>query len=303
MFKNSQFLPAFSLLVLLVSLPLAAGPKSITIGTLDFPQQQVLSQILGTYLEKEGFQVSYKADLNSISRWRAMEDKEVDIAWEDPAMVWFLKYFEVKTLPDEELYEEVRKLDREEELVWLGQSNLKKRYTLTMEQGRAEELGILQISDLAGYAKDSPGKIKVAMEDEFFIRPDCYTSLKEIYGLSLPRSRITTGFLGIGFGLLARGQIDVVIALSTEPLIRAWDLLQLVDDKEALPPYLVGLVAREQIVDSYPELPGLIEDLLKISPDASEVASLNLRVYNGESPVDIALEYLEGKSQEGGDVY
>jgi len=290
-----RLLLIFSLFVLLISLSLTAVDESITIGALDSTQQQILGNMLGIYLEDKGFQVSYEADLSSLTLHRAMAEGKVDIAWEDPAVVWFLKFLKVEILPDEELYEQVRELDKEEGLLWLGRANLEKQYVLVMKRERAEKLELETISDLAVYVKGNLREIRVAMEDEFFFRPDCYASLKETYGLSFPRSDITTTVLGIGFGLLSSGEVDLVVALSIDPLIIKLGLAELEDDKEALTPHRVGIVAGEEIVNESPDLPELIDELMRKSPSTSEMAQLNLRVYNGEDPEEVAREYLEEK--------
>ncbi|MFQ6117022.1 MAG: glycine betaine ABC transporter substrate-binding protein, partial [Candidatus Bipolaricaulia bacterium] len=106
----------FSLFALLIGLPLTAVDKPITIGILDSAQQQILGRMLGIYLEDKGFQVSYEVDLSSLTRFRTMAEGRVDVAWEDPATVWFLKFLKVEILPDEELYEQVKELDGEEGL-------------------------------------------------------------------------------------------------------------------------------------------------------------------------------------------
>lgn len=295
MLKSCRLLLICSLFILLIPSLLAAMDKPITVGILDSIQQQILGRMLGIYLEDKGSQVNYEVDLSSLTLHRTMTEGKVDIAWEDPATVWFLKFFKVEILPDEELYERVKELDEEEGLLWLGKSNLERQYVLVMKRGRAEELEIETISDLAACVKENPREIKVAMEDEFFIRPDCYASLKEAYGLSFPRSDITTIVPGIGFGLLSSGEVDLVIALSTNPLIIKLELAELVDDKEALTPHRIGVVAREETVDESPELPELIAELIEMSPSTSEMAQLNLRVYRGEDPEEVAREYLKEK--------
>ena len=200
MLKSFRFLLICSLFVLLASFLLAATDKPITVGILDSTQQQMLGNMLGVYLKDKGFRISYKVNLSSFTLRKTMTEGKVDIAWEDPAVIWFLILFEVDILPDEELYERIRELDKERGLLWLGRSNLENQYVLVMKRERAEELGVETISDLAAYVRENPREIRVAMEDEFFIRPDCYASLKEAYGLSFPRSDITTTVPGIGFG-------------------------------------------------------------------------------------------------------
>lgn len=270
--------------------------EPITIGTLDSAQEQVLGCLLGVYLQEHGFQVEYKTEFQSITRWRALGDGEVDLAWDDPKVVWFLKYFEVELLPEEELNRRVSELDREEGLLWLGRADLVQSYVLVMRGEEAEKLGIECVSDLVRLW--GRADLKMAMEDQFFIRPDGYGALKRAYGLSLPRSHIVTTFSGMALGLLAQGEVDVAVVPSTEPLLAQEGLRILVDDVEALPASRLGIVAREEVVSAQPRLPELIEGFLALVPTAAELGALSLRVHEGESPEEVAANYLGMKPQE-----
>lgn len=283
------------LFVLLAIAPLIAADRSITIGTLDATQQLILGQLLGVYLEDKGFRVDYEVELSSITLHRAMAEGIVELAWEDPAVVWFLKYLKVEILADEELYQKVKELDEQEGLLWLGRSELEKQHVLVMQGERAEELEIETVSDLADYIEENTREIKVAMEDECFFRPDCYTSLKETYDLSISRADITTTMSGVGFGLLSSGEVDVLVALSTAPLITELELVKLVDDREALSPHRIGIVAREEVVGETAEISGLVGELIELSPSTSEMAQLNLRVHRGEDAEEVAREFLKKK--------
>ncbi len=89
-------------------------------------------------------------------------------------------------------------------------------------------------------------------------------------------------------------------------MIKKHDLVKLVDDEEALVPHRVGIVAREEIVAEFPELPELVAGLVELSPSTAEMVQLNLRVHRGEDAGEVAWEYLKEKGlietgEEGGD--
>ncbi len=130
------------------------------------------------------------------------------------------------------------------------------------------------------------------MSSEFFFRPDCYFHLKQIYGFSFYRPNLSLVSPAVGFGLLSAGQVNVVIAFSTEPLIEKYNLIKIKDDKKAPKSYSVGIVVREKIIDRFSNLSGLIDKLSRISLSTSKLKKLNLRVYEGESPKELAREYL-----------
>ncbi|HAJ33935.1 MAG TPA: hypothetical protein DCK79_11400 [Candidatus Atribacteria bacterium] len=279
------------LISFLIGIP-SFAQNHLIIGIQDSIQQEILGQIVGTYLEENGFEVEYRMSLSNSSLYSALAQKQVDLSYQDPALVWFLKYLKTDFLSSEELYKEVKELEKKEGLLWFEMPNLKIRYVLVIRMEKSEELKIMTISELADYVRKNQKKFRSAMSSEFFFRPDCYFNLKRVYGLSFYKPNVKLVSPAVGFGLLCRDQVDVVFAFSTDPLIEKYKLNKLKDDKEVLQSYCMGIVVREKIIDMFPDLPGLIDKLSKISLPTSELTNLNLRIYNGESSKEVAREYL-----------
>ncbi|MEA2086578.1 MAG: glycine betaine ABC transporter substrate-binding protein [Candidatus Caldatribacteriota bacterium] len=264
----------------------------ITIGIQDSIQQEILGQIIGNYLNENGFEVKYNVNLSNPSLYSALTQKQVDLAWLDPASVWFLKYLKTDILSSEELYKKIKELEKKEGLLWFETVDLENQYVVVMQREKSKELGITTISELADYVRINQKKIRVSMSSEFFFRPDCYFHLKQIYGFSFYRPNLSLVSPAVGFGLLSAGQVNVVIAFSTEPLIEKYNLIKLKDDKKSLKSYSVGIIVREKIIDRFSNLSGLVDKLSRISLSTSKLKKLNLRVYEGESPKELAREYL-----------
>ena len=279
------------LISFLIGIP-SFAQNHLTIGIQDSIQQEILGQIVGTYLEENGFEVEYRMSLSNSSLYSALAQKQVDLSYQDPALVWFLKYLKTDFLSSEELYKEVKELEKKEGLLWFEMPNLKIKYILVMRMEKSEELEIMTISELADYVRKNQKKFRSAMSSEFFFRSDCYFNLKQVYGLSFYKPNIKLVSPAVGFGLLCKDQVDVVFAFSTDPLIEKYKLNKLKDDKEVLQSHCMGIVVREKIIDMFPDLPGLIDNLSKISLPTSELTNLNLRIYNGESSKEVAREYL-----------
>jgi len=289
-----KFIPVIFLFSFLIGFP-SFAQKHIVIGIQDSIQQEILGQIVGTYLEEKGFEVEYKTSLSNSSLYSALTKKQADLACQDPASIWFLKFLRTDVLSSEELYKEVKELEKNEGLLWFKMANLENQYVIVMRREKSKELGITTIYELADCVRKNQKKIKVAMSSEFFFRPDCYFNLKQIYRFSFYRPNIRLVSSAVGFGLLSGGQVDVVFAFSTEPPIGKFNLVKLKDDKKALKSYCIGIVVREKIMDRFPYLSKLVDKLSRISPSTSEMARLNLKVYNGESSKMIAQEYLKKK--------
>lgn len=294
--KSLKFLLVAAFLITAFVINFAASEKSLVIGATDSYQQQILGRIIGIYLEKKGFEVAYDSSLSHTTLHRKLSNKNLDIAWEDPAVAWFLKFLRAEIPPSKELYKRVKKMDGEEGIVWTKQSKLARGYALFIKRNKAEKLNLNSISDLAKYVNENPRKIKIAMDDEFFFRPDCYNLVKKAYGFSLPRGNLRRVPSGAGFPILFAGQVDITAAIFTNPLADRPEAVKLVDDKNALIHYRLGIVIREEIIKQFPNFLDLIDPLLEKSPSDKEINKLNLAVYNGQSPEETAYNYLKEKS-------
>jgi osmoprotectant transport system permease protein len=103
-------------------------------------------------------------------------------------------------------------------------------YALVMRRKQAEQLGIHQISDLNQYPQ-----LPVGLSHEFLGRDDGWTPLCARYGLRL------RNVLGmdhtLAYEALAKGEIDVTDAYSTDARIAEEDLVALRDDQGFFPQY------------------------------------------------------------------
>ena len=88
------------------------------------------------------------------------------------------------------------------------------------------------------------------------------------------------------------GKGDLIDAYSTDGLLKKFDLVILEDDKGAFPPYYAVPVFREEIMEQYPEIADITEELAKVlSTDA--MAGLNYLVdEEGQKPQDVAHNFL-----------
>jgi osmoprotectant transport system permease protein len=146
---------------------------------------------------------------------------------------------------------------------WLAARGLKARiplgfnnsYALAMREDDAARLGIATISDLAR----SQAKLRFGLSHEFLVRADGWPALKRAYALPFtPGSGLDHG---LAYQALARGQVDVVDAYTTDAQIGRLHLRVLRDDRNFFPRYDAVLLMRAG-VDETPlkVLAGRIDD-------------------------------------------
>lgn len=129
-------------------------------------------------------------------------------------------------------------------------------YALAMREDDAARLGIATVSDLAR----SQAPLRFGLSHEFLVRADGWPALQRAYGLlQEPGSGLDHG---LAYQALARGQVDVVDAYTTDAQIPRLRLRVLRDDRQFFPRYDAVLLMRSSL-DERPlaaALAGRIDD-------------------------------------------
>lgn len=132
---------------------------------------------------------------------------------------------------------------------WLAPKGLKvavplgfnNSYALAMREDDAARLGIATISDLA----KAKGPLRFGLSHEFLERADGWGALQRAYGIPFsPGSGLDHG---LAYQALARGQVDVVDAYTTDAQIARLKLRVLRDDREFFPRYDAVLLMRSSV--------------------------------------------------------
>jgi glycine betaine/choline ABC-type transport system substrate-binding protein len=170
--------------------------------------------------------------------------------------------------------------------VWLEPFGFNNTYTMTVTQETAEQFGLQTISDLEGVVAD----MVVGGTRAFMIREDGMPGLEEAYGFEFADG--VGRDPGLVFLAVESGEVDIVSANSTDGRIQATGLVMLEDDLGFFPPYYLGPVVNQELLEQYPELEGVLNQLAgKI--DEVTMAQMNFRVdEGGEQPIDVARDFL-----------
>jgi osmoprotectant transport system permease protein len=213
--------------------PLAAAGvgASYVVGSKNFSEQSILSELMASRLEAVGAQVAQKQDLGSATAYRALAAGELD-AYVDYSGTLWTNVLGRKDNPGREavLRELAATLKRRDGVLLMGPLGFENAYALAMRPERARALGITTIADLAARA----GQLSLGSDLEFLSRPE-WTALERAYAL---RFRKETSYQPtFMYRALADGEADVISAFSSDGRIAADHLLVLDDPRHALPPY------------------------------------------------------------------
>jgi osmoprotectant transport system permease protein len=118
-------------------------------------------------------------------------------------------------------------------------------YAVGMREGRAAELGISTIGDLAWHPE-----LKFGLSNEFLDRKDGWPMLRQAYGL--PQKNVTGLDHDLAYRALADGSIEATDLYSTDAEIAYYKLRVLRDDRHAFPEYDAVLLYRLDLAKRSP---------------------------------------------------
>jgi osmoprotectant transport system permease protein len=189
--------------------------------------------------------------------------------------------------------EEVRRFLAEEHGVELvGALGFENTYALGLLEGRARELGVARIGQLASHAP----RLEIGGDYEFFGRPE-WASLRRVYGLRFRHERSMDAALM--YQALAQGEVDVIGAYSTDGRIAALGIRLLEDERAVIPPYDAVILAGPRLARERPQALAALRGLAG-AIDAAQMRRMNLAVDRDKrSPAAVAREFLMRLHGEG----
>ncbi len=136
-------------------------------------------------------------------------------------------------------------------------------------------------------------KMLAGFTPEFMGREDGYLGLKKTYKLNIRNVVISDAVM---YKAVYEKKLDVISGYSTDGRLKAFDLVVLDDDKKIFPPYYVAPVIREEVLQKFPAIENVINQLSSRIND-SIMTDLNYRVdYLKQSPEKVARDFLMEQS-------
>jgi len=216
---------------------LAAIPVSdrqvLTIGSKNFSESYLLSEIAAQLLEARGFEVQRRFGLGgTLICYGALLEGEIDLYME------YTGTLAQAVLKAEQQLSLAELNDRLAGLEVLAPFGFNNTYAMTMRSAQAQRLGIERITDLRNHPD-----LKIVVSHEFLERGDGWPGMSARYDLQGSPSGIEHG---LAYQALADGAIDVTDAYSTDGELARYSLKVLLDDRSFFPEYLaVPLVRRD----------------------------------------------------------
>ncbi len=265
------------------------GP-TITVGSTNFGEQEILAQIYAAALEDAGYSVQLKTQLGSREIVNpALKSGEIDMMAEYTGA---LLNFEGGTpsTDSDQTFSDLQAAIGGSGLVALDYSPAQDKDGLVVTAATAAALGVTTISDLAAHN----GTLTFGGPPECPEREFCLIGYEGVYGLEFADFRPLDVGGPLTVAALEGGEIDVGALFTSDGVIAAKGFVLLEDDRNLHPAQNIVPVVRQEIVDAYGD--GFTELINGISAKitTAELSELNKRFgIDAEDASELATEWLE----------
>jgi len=267
----------------------------IVVGAKAFDEGYLLGHIAAERLRDAGYDVEEQFGVASSAMRSALESGQVDLYYEYTGTAYTVYAGgddrEIMTHPAR-VFRAIHDYDSlEHNLIWLRPMPFNNTYALLKRSGDPGFSSIVTLSDL-GNAIDAGRKITIAVDAEFYERPDGLKAMVAQYGF--PDIDVVKMEAGLIYTALAKGEIDIGMGYSTDGRIEALDLTVLEDDRRFFPTYNPAAVVRKELLERYPDIRTVLESLDRYMT-TDQVQRLNAAIsMHHRDPRKVAREWLDG---------
>jgi osmoprotectant transport system substrate-binding protein len=173
---------------------------------------------------------------------------------------------------------------------WYPSYGFENTYVFTVRQDLADKFNLNKVSDVVSHAKD----MHLGTDNAWLERAlDGYPAFKKAYGIEFGKTSPME--IGLVYKAVSNKDVDIVLAYSTDPRLKEYNLKTLEDDKKFFPPYQASPVVRNDTLKKHPELKNVMDKLVGLV-DTKAMTELNYQAdVKKIEPDVIAKDFLKGK--------
>lgn len=248
--------------------------RKIAVGSKDFTESILVSEIYAQALEARGFSVERKQALGGTPIiMAAMQAGELDLYPEYTSTGIAMVLKEPPEYDPVAAYEKVKKgFEEKYGLIWLEMSEVNNSQGMAITKTASLRYGVKTLIDLSNAAHD----LRLCATAEFEERVDGLAGLRErIGGFDFASVRVFDK--GIKYEVLRRGEADVNVCFTTDAALSEGDIVAIEDDISFWPPYNLAPVIRADALEKSPEIREIL-DKISAALDTETMRRLNALV-------------------------
>ena len=260
----------------------------------DYSETQLMHHMVKMLVEDQtDLTVTIQGQMSQVNNFNALNGDshtcDLMISYDGTLLTTFF-HQDVTDVPEGmSIYDYVNQVAQEEyRMRLLEKLGFDNTYAIAVPQAVADQYGLETISDLVPVAD----QLTFGAEQGFFTLEGSmkYGPFTEFYGLNF-RNPVSVD-LGLKYAAVENGSFDVTVVYATDGLNRKAGLKILEDDKSFFPDYNGAFLVREDVLEKYPELEGILNQLAGEIP-TEQMAELTYQVdVLGRTVDDVAREFL-----------
>lgn len=271
----------------------SGGSETITIGSANFPENELLAEIYAQSLEAQDVTVQRKLNIGARELYlKALDDGSIDLIPEYNGALLAALSPKGEVPQDistpEEVYDALQKV-LPEGLETLPQSAAEDKDTLSVTQETAAKYDLKTIDDL----KPVAGELSLAAGPEFDKRFQGIIGLKEVYGLTFKEFKALDPGGPLTKAALKKGDVQVANIFSTDSAIETDDLVVLEDTKNLfLAENVLPLIRSSKVDSTVEEALNKVSEALTTEDLTTYLAMVQV---DKQDPATVAEQYLTDK--------
>jgi osmoprotectant transport system substrate-binding protein len=278
----------------------ANGKVTLTIGSKNFPEQEILGEIYAQALTAAGYKVKSALNLGSETvALKAVKSDQIS-GYPEYASTALTSFFglEPEEVPSDaaEAWEKANEEFEKEGLTAFEPTPFASANAVGTTTATAKKYGLKTVSDLEGVSE----KLSLFGSPECRQRIDCLAGLEKLYGLKF--KSFTPVDISLRYPVLEKGQADLSILFTTDPQLSAESdkFVILEDDKHVFPAGNVIFVTKKATAEKAG--PDYEKTILQVQKglNLKVMQELDARVeLEKETPKAAAKAYLESAGYIG----
>jgi osmoprotectant transport system substrate-binding protein len=246
-----------------------SGKGNLVIASKLDVESQLIAEMYGLLLKKDGYNVTQKAALgNSTIIFQAITSNQIDIYPEFTATGLNKLGIPSSYNPQKDYQTVKQNFDKKYNLIWLDASPLNDGYALCTTKTEAQKLNITTISQLT--PKVSQLSLASPSDGTTFV-----DGLQKTYGFTTKSFKKTsTVDYNIGFKAVSSGQAQINVCYGTDATVQQQGFVFLQDDKNGFPAFNPAPVVRNAILKKDSDISSVLNPL---APKLTTAVSIQLQ--------------------------
>ena len=268
--------------------------STITIGSANFPENELLAEMYAQALEAQDVKVTRKFNIGARELYlKALEDGSIDLLPEyNGALLAALspkgEVPQSVSTPDE-VYDALQKV-LPKGTQTLPQSAAEDKDTLTVTEETASKYDLKTIEDL----KPVAGQMSLAAGPEFDKRYQGIVGLEKVYGVKFKEFKALDAGGPLTKAALEKGDVQVANIFSTDSAIETENLVVLEDTKNLfLAQNILPLITKDKVNGTVEDALNKVSEALTTEDLTEYLAKVQV---DKQDPATVAKEYLSDKN-------